>query len=299
MSEHPTARPIDRTMILAAALLFSTGGAAVKLTSLTGWQVASLRSGIAAITLLLILPSARRDWSHRTLLVSCAYAATMISFVLANKLTTAANAVFLQSTAPLYVLVLSPLVLDESIRRKHIVFMVSLAAGMLLIFAGNQGQSATAPDPLLGNIIGTVTGFCWALTVIGLRWLGRESQRSSSSAHPEAAVVGGNLIAGLVALPAALPVSSPNATDWMSVSFLGVFQIAIAYVFLVRGVRRVGALEVSLLVLLEPVLSPVWAWLIHGEVPSSLALLGGSVIVAATAVFSWSHDPETSAHRNR
>jgi DME family drug/metabolite transporter len=299
MTDQPTARPVDRMMILTAALLFSTGGAAVKLTSLTGWQVASLRSGIAAITLILILPSARRNWSRRTLLVSCAYAATMISFVLANKLTTAANAVFLQSTAPLYVLVFGPLLLDEPIRRKHIVFMASLAAGMWLIFAGEQGQSATAPYPLFGNIIGAVTGFCWAFTVIGLRWLGRDHTRPSSSSDPAAAVVGGNFIASLVALPVALPISSPTAIDWMSVSFLGVFQIAIAYVFLVRGVQRVGALEVSLLLLLEPVLSPVWAWLIHGEVPSGLALLGGAVIVAATAVFSWSLDPSASATDQR
>lgn len=295
MTDHPTARPVDRMMILAAALLFSTGGATVKLTSLTGWQVASLRSGIAAITLILILPSARRNWSHRTLLVSCAYAATMISFVLANKLTTAANAVFLQSTAPLYVLVFGPLLLDEPIRRKHIVFMAALAAGMWLIFAGDQGLSVTAPNPLPGNIIGAVTGFCWALTVIGLRWLGRDQTRSSSSSDPAAAVVGGNVIACLAALPAALPMSHPTAIDWISVSFLGIFQIAIAYVFLVRGVRRVGALEVSLLVLLEPVLSPVWAWLIHGEVPSGLALLGGALIVTATASFTWSTGSESSA----
>ncbi len=74
--------------------------------------------------------------------------------------------------------------------------------------------------------------------------------------------------------------------DWAAVTFLGVFQIALAYVFLVRGVRRVGALEASLLILLEPVLSPVWAWIIHGEQPSALAMLGGAIIVVATAVYT-------------
>jgi len=287
MNEHPPARTVDRMMVLAAALLFSTGGAAVKLTSLTGWQVASLRSAIAAIALLVFLPTAWRGSSWRSLLVGCTYAATMISFVLANKLTTAANAVFLQSTAPLYILVLGPLLLHEPLHRRQLLFMVALMAGMSMIFAGGQSAFATAPDPMRGNLVGVVTGICWALTVIGLRWLGRDGPGKESGTEAAAAVVGGNLIACLVTIPVALPIPNATTVDWAAVSFLGIFQIALAYVFLVRGVRRVGALEVSLLVLLEPVLSPVWAWMIHGERPSELALLGGGIIVVATAGYTW------------
>jgi drug/metabolite transporter (DMT)-like permease len=276
-------------MVLAAALLFSTGGAAVKMTSLTGWQVASFRSGIAAVALLIFLPSARQRWSRRSILVSCAYAGTMVSFVLANKLTTAANATFLQSTAPLYILILSPLLLGERIRRRQLLFMAALAAGMSMIVTGGQSESLTAPDPVRGNLIGVVTGVCWAFTIIGLRWLGRDRPGEESGAGAAAAVVSGNLIACLVTIPVALPILNASPADWAAVSFLGIFQIALAYVFLVHGVRRVGALEVSLLVLLEPVLSPVWAWMIHGEQPSPLALLGGAIIVVATAVYTaWS-----------
>jgi drug/metabolite transporter (DMT)-like permease len=273
-------------MVLTAALLFSTGGAAVKMTSLTGWQVASLRSGIAAVALLLLLPAARRGWSWRSIFVGCAYAGTMISFVLANKLTTAANAVFLQSTAPLYILLIGPLVLNEAIRRRQLFFMAALAAGMSMIVAGGQAESATAPEPLRGNIVGIVTGICWALTIIGLRWLGRDQPGESSPTGAAAAVAGGNLIACLVTIPVALPVENATGVDWAAVSFLGLFQIALAYVFMVHGVRRVGALEVSLLVLLEPVLGPLWAWLIHNEQPSSLALAGGAVIIVATVVYT-------------
>jgi drug/metabolite transporter (DMT)-like permease len=286
MNEHLPVRAVDRMMVLAAALLFSTGGAAVKLTSLTGWQVASLRSAIAAIALLVFLPTAWRGSSWRSLLVGCTYAATMISFVLANKLTTAANAVFLQSTAPLYILVLGPLLLHEPLHRRQLLFMVALMAGMSMIFAGGQSAFATAPDPMRGNLVGVVTGICWALTVIGLRWLGRDRPGKESGNEAAAAVVGGNLIACLVTIPVALPIPNATTVDWAAVSFLGIFQIALAYVFLVRGVRRVGALEVSLLVLLEPVLSPVWAWMIHGERPSELALLGGGIIVVATAGYT-------------
>ena len=286
MTEHDSPRAVDRMMVLAAALLFSTGGAVVKMTSLTGPQVACTRAAIAAVALLIFLPSAWRGLNWRSLLVGSTYAATTISFALANKLTTAANAVFLQSAAPLYILILSPIFLREPIRRRHVLFMAALAIGMSMIVGGGQDQSATAPDPLLGNLLGILTGVCWALTVIGLRWLGRDRPEEKSATEASAAVVAGNLIACLMTIPAALPIKGATTVDWAAVTFLGIFQIALAYVFLVRGVRRVGALEVSLLILLEPVLSPVWAWMIHGEQPSALAILGGAIIVVATAVYT-------------
>jgi drug/metabolite transporter (DMT)-like permease len=289
MTERPTTRTADRMMILTAALLFSTGGAAVKLTSLTGWQVASLRSGIAALALLLLMPAARRGWSWRSALVGCAYAGTMIAFVLANKLTTAANAVFLQSTAPLYILLIGPILLGEKIRKRQLLFMAALAVGMSMIVSGGQIRLATAPDPLRGNLVGIATGVFWAFTIIGLRWLGREHPGGNSADGAAPAVVGGNLIACVATIPAAYPIENATTVDWAAVFFLGLFQIALAYVFMVRGVRRVRALEVSLLVLLEPVLGPLWAWLIHGERPSNLALLGGAVIIVATAIYTvWS-----------
>jgi len=101
----------NRLLLVMAALLFSTGGAAIKSTSLTAWQVASFRSGVAAFVLLAAVPEARRGWSWRITPVAAAYAATLILFVLATRLTTAANAIFLQSTAPLYVWVLAPCLL--------------------------------------------------------------------------------------------------------------------------------------------------------------------------------------------
>jgi len=299
MTEHLPTRAVDRLMILAAALLFSTGGAAVKVVSLTGWQVACLRSGLAAIALLTFLPSARRAWSLKTVLVGAAYAGTMISFVLANKLTTAANAVFLQSVAPLYVLLLSPFLLREPIRRRQLVFMAALAAGMSMIFAGADQAFTTAPDPFRGNIVGALTGFCWALTIIGLRWLGFDHPDGSASSSAAAAVVCGNVIACLATLPAALPIRGVAPLDWPVVAWLGVFQVALAYVFLVRGIRRVGALEASLLILLEPVLSPLWAWIIHGERPSELALLGGAFIIAATGLYTWfDRNPPQGTEKN-
>ena len=123
----------SRLEIAAAAILFSTGGAAVKAATLTGWQVASFRSGVAAIVLLAALPAARRGWNWRMVPVAAAYAATLILFVLANRLTTAANAIFLQATAPLYVLLLGPWLLHERVRRSDIFYISAVARSCTLL----------------------------------------------------------------------------------------------------------------------------------------------------------------------
>ena len=272
-----------RLAILAAAVLFSTGGAAIKATTLTGWQVASFRSAVAAVAVLLMLPAARRSWGALPVLVGFGYAATMILFVLANKLTTAANTIFLQATAPIYLVLMGPLLLKEPLKRRDLVFMAALGAGLALFFVGAEAGSATAPDPVTGNVLAALSGLCWAIAVSGLRFMGR---RGGDGGGAAAAVVAGNLIACLVCLPFALPVASASASDAAIVVFLGVVQIGLAYVLLNAGLRHVGALEASLLLLGEPVLNPVWAWLVHGERPSSWALAAGAVIVAATVTKS-------------
>jgi drug/metabolite transporter (DMT)-like permease len=265
-------------------MLFSTGGAAIKAADFTGWQTASLRSGIAAVAILLITPAARRGWSVRAVLVGFAYAACLTLFVLANRLTTAANTIFLQSTAPLYLLFLSPWLLKEPIRRQDLGFMAAVGFGLALFFVSADAPLATAPDPMRGNILALVSGFCWALTVCGLRWLGG-GDRGHGSAM--AAVVSGNITAFLVALPMALPLGTHSAVDWTVVIYLGVFQIAVAYVLVTSGLRHIPALEASLILLIEPVLNPVWAWMFQGERPGAWALVGGAIILGATTVKGW------------
>jgi drug/metabolite transporter (DMT)-like permease len=274
----------NRLLLFAAAFLFSTGGAAIKACSLTSWQVASFRCGVAAVVLTIFLPEARRGWSWRTLAVGVTYAATMILFVLATKLTTSANAIFLQSTAPLYLLILGPLVLHESIRRVDLVVIGAVAAGAVLLFFGSERASATAPNPALGNFLAALTGLVWAVTLAGLRWLGRKP----GAADPAAAtVIAGNCIAFAASLPFALPVTRIAPADPLVILYLGVFQIGLAYVALTRSIRHVPAFEASILLMLEPVFNPIWTWLIHGEKPSSLALAGGALIVSATSGATW------------
>ncbi len=271
-----------RLAILAAAALFSTGGAAIKSTSFTSWQVACLRSAIAAGALLLLIPAARRAWTWRMAGVALAYAATLVGFVTASKLTTAANAIFLEDTAPLYLVLAGPLLLRERVRRADIVLIVLMATGLALFFAGAEGATAIAPDPSRGNLIGAGTGITWAITLAGLRWL---SRGNGGTAVATAAM--GNVLAAIATIPFAWPfdgASSSTAMDWLVVGYLGVFQVGLAYVLLARGLRGVPALEASLLILVEPVLTPIWAGLIHGEWPSALSAAGGALIVGATTV---------------
>jgi drug/metabolite transporter (DMT)-like permease len=280
------ARSVARLQVLGAAALFSTGGALIKATAFTSWQTACFRSGFATLAILLLAPAARRRWSARTLLVGCAYAATLVLFVQANKLTTSARAIFLQSTAPLHLLLLGPLVLRERVRRADLLLMAALAVGMALMFVGREARYRTAPNPALGDVLALASGLTWALTVTGLRALARR-ERPAGPEAPGTAVAStaaGNAVACLVCLPFALPVASAGAADWGIVAFLGVVQIGLAYLLLTTGVRHVPALEGVLLLLLEPVLNPVWAWALHGERPGAGSLAGAAVMLIATAV---------------
>ena len=283
---------VPRLEILATAVLFSTGGTAIKATSLGAWQVSCFRSALAALALVLWLPSARQFWHPRAVLVGSAYAATMVLFVTGNKLTTAANAIFLQSTASLYLLLLGPLALREPLRRSDGAHALVLAVGLALFFIGHEPALATAPDPQRGNIIAAVGGVFWSLTIFGLRWLGREPRAGSPPAM--AAVVAGNLLAAAACLPAALPVSSASAADWLVVAHLGLLQVALAYVFMTRAVQRLAALEVSLLLLIEPVLSALWAWIVHDEQPGAWSLTGSAIILATTLVHVLTVRPRSS-----
>jgi drug/metabolite transporter (DMT)-like permease len=294
-----------RLAVLLAAALFATGGAAVKATDFSAWQVASLRSGIAAVALAALFPRALGRVGWRSVLVGTAYAATMILYVVANKLTTAAGAIFLQSTAPLYVLALAPWLLGEKIRKADLFWMLGIAAGLAALLAdGDAGRSVTAPDPSAGNLLAAGAGFTWALAILGLRWLGRASDADAGRRAGRAgegamgSVVVGNALAALVALPFALPLvvdiadatAPAAASDWGVIAYLGLFQIGLAYVLLTSGISQVPAFDASLLLLAEPVLSPFWAWAVHGELPGPWTVVGGALVLAATVGRSWTRE---------
>jgi drug/metabolite transporter (DMT)-like permease len=174
---------------------------------------------------------------------------------------------------------LSPLLLGERIRRRDFLYLTVVAAGLVLCFAAQPAATATAPDPATGNLLGVMCSLAWAATLMALRWAERGNPGAGMSA-----VIVGNVMACLAGLPFALPMPVATAGEWGTLVYLGVVQIAIAYVFLTRAFRRLSALEVSLLLLLEPVLNPIWTWLVRGEEPGPWVALGGALIVVGTGL---------------
>ena len=272
-----------RWLLVAAALLFSTGGAAIKWTDLAGWQVAGGRSAVAVVALLLFLREARSLPNATQWLVGAAQAGALVLFALANKLTTSANSIFLQSTAPIWIVLVAPFVLGERARWRDLAFLCVMAGGLFVVFLGDEPAQATAPDPRTGNLLAVLSGVAWAGAVVGLRKLAKNGEAQGEGARNPAigALVAGNTLAAALGLAMADAPEAVSIPDLAVVVYLGVFQIGLAYLCVVRGLARVGALEASLLLLLEPVLNPVFAFLVHGERLSNATWIGGGVLLAA------------------
>lgn len=319
-----TPRSAAALQAVVAGILFSTGGAAVKATELDAWQVAGMRSLIAAAVLLLAIPAARR-WAgggggrsraasssrrwrsparRRALLLTlgtgCCYCLTLVLFVHAAKRTTAAETIFLQSTAPLFVLLLAPLLLRERLAGRQLLFVPLFGAGLVLAFFGGADAAASAPDPRTGNVLAVFCGLAYGLTLIGLRAAGRPPARPAGGAGEAsspgaadaarapgiAAAACGNVLVCVACLPVMAPLTAAAPGDFLVVAYLGLFQVALAYVFVTRAASVLQAPVVALLLLLEPALTPVWAMWFHGEQPHLLTWLGGAVIAAATVLLA-------------
>jgi drug/metabolite transporter (DMT)-like permease len=273
----------SRSQVLIAAFLFSTGGVAIKVSTLDALEIAGTRSAVAALVLWALLPSWRRFWRPGALAVGACYAATMVGFVQATKFTTAANAIFLQSTAPIYVLLLAPRLLGEPNRPSDYGVTAMLMLGMACFFIGVEPATATATNPALGNAIAVLAGLALACGLMGLRWLGRHPTSSDEDASG-GAVLAGNVLAAAACLPVALPGIAPQTSDVLIIAYLGAVQIGFAYWLLMRSIRVIPAIEVSLLLLAEPVLNTLLAWGLLGERPGAWALAGCAVILAATVL---------------
>jgi drug/metabolite transporter (DMT)-like permease len=262
-------------LVLAAAFLWSTGGLFIKWNSLSGLELSCLRSLFSLLTIAIIT---RREGFGLNFVVGAAailYAVLVILFVMATKETTAANAIFLQYTAPVYLLILEPLVYKEKFRGRDLVTVLVCVGAMALFFVGQL-----RPQDVAGNLMALASGFCFALYFLLLR-------------HPQARVVNrassviyGNLLVVLVAAPwgfAALP--QLGGHDWLSVVYLGVVQLGISYALFTTGMMRgVRSLDAGIICYIEPVLNPVWVFLVLGERPSRWALLGGVIIIVAVII---------------
>jgi drug/metabolite transporter (DMT)-like permease len=259
-------------LVLAAAVIWSTGGLFIKWTSLSGLELSFGRSLLAAITVALFTRREGFGVNAVTVLASLLYAALLLLFVLATKATTAANAIFLQYTAPVYVLILEPLLYKEKFHRRDLITVVACIAGMSLFFVGKL-----RPQDVTGNMLALASGVCFAFYFLLLRHSSaRQVNRASS-------VIYGNLLVVLIAAPAGLAaLSHLTLADGLSVLYLGVVQIGIAYTLFTLGMAQgIRSLDAGIVGYIEPVLNPIWVFLVLGERPSRWALIGGMIIVSA------------------
>ena len=261
--------------MLAAAIIWSTGGLFIKWTTLSGLELSFGRSLLAAITVAIFTRREGFGINRITLLASVLYAALLLLFVLATKETTAANAIFLQYTAPLYVLVLEPIFYKEKFRQRDLITVIFCVVGMSLFFVGKL-----RPQDVTGNLLALASGVCFAFYFLLLRHSSaRDVNRASS-------VIYGNLLVVLIAASAGLKaLPSINLHDALSVVYLGVVQIGVAYTLFTLGMARgIRSLDAGIVGYIEPVLNPVWVFLVIGERPSKWALIGGAIIVGAVVV---------------
>lgn len=255
-------------LILAAAF-WSFGGLWIKLITLDSLVIAGGRSAIAAVMIALLARGS--SWKKPTPAVwfgAIAYAGTVLLFVSATKLTTAANAILLQYTAPIHVALLSPWLLKERITGLDWLTVGAVMVGMSFFFLDQLSA-----DGMIGNVLAIVSGLFFALTVIALR-------RDHTQGAALQMVLLGNILTALIGLPFAVGVT-PQGNDLLYLGLLGVVQLGLGYLFFVRGVGKVSAIEGALIPMLEPLLNPVWVMLFHGERPSVLSVLGGAFVIAA------------------
>jgi DME family drug/metabolite transporter len=269
--------------VLLAGALFATGGALIKGCDYPSLQRAGMRAVLAAGVLFLLLPEARRWPNARILRLVLPYFGATCLFVVANTLTTAANAIFLQSTAPLWVVLLGPLLVGERSRRGDLGTLACIAVGMTLFFLAPTEAVATAPEPRLGDWIAIASGVSYALLLLGMRWLGQSGKGEAS-----AAVAWGNLCTfplafALMPLVGQTPLLG-TPRDWLVIAVLGTLQVGLAYALLVRAIPHVPAVQASLLLMIEPALSPLIAFAAHGERPHPLAIAGGALILGAVVL---------------
>jgi drug/metabolite transporter (DMT)-like permease len=255
-------------LLVLAAFCWSLGGLLIKAVNWPPLAVAGGRGGIAAVFLLLTNRGLRFHLSRVQLLGAFGYAACTITFCTATKLTTAANAILLQYTAPVWVALLGAWFIGERATRVDWLTIVIVLGGMTLFFA--DGLDPTA---VLGNSIAVLSGVCFAGMTLALR-----RQKDGS---PVESIILGNALALLVGLPWIVRAPELEPTGWAALIGLGVVQLGISYWLYARAIKHVTALEAVLIPVIEPILNPVWVLIMMGERPTPWALVGGVIVLSA------------------
>lgn len=262
--------------LVGSAFLWSTGGVFIKLVDWNAFAIAGTRSLIASVVLLIYLKKPTFKCHFPLLAAAFSSAVTMILYVLANKMTTAANTILLQYTAPVYVAILAWIILKEKPTIDNWIALFAIAAGMTLFFTGKVSSGNMS-----GNVIAVLSGVGLAFFTVFMRMQkGNSPFESFFLAH---------LITFVVAIPFIFKSNLPDASGWAGIFMLGIFQTGLASLFFAYGIRKIPALKAILVMTLEPILNPIWVFIFTGEAPGTYAVLGGVVIIGAvlfTTVYS-------------
>jgi len=257
--------------IVIAALLWSTGGLFIKLIFLDAYQLSFYRSIFSALTFVILFRRKVFVFNTAVLLNGLFYAGILILFVIATKLTTAANAIFLQYTAPIYVLIFEPLILKTKLKAINVISVIISFIGMTLFFVGE-----ISPSHLEGNLVALLSGICFAAFLIGIR--------KSSEEFRVPSIFWGNIFIPLICFNSVYPEFNIDMTNFLMVAYLGIFQIGLAYAIFTYSIKRIEGIEAALIAMIEPVMNPIWVYLGYGEKPSPFAILGGLIILSTITI---------------
>ncbi len=271
-------------LVVAAALLWSSGGIGIKAISDSPLKVTFYRSLFAAIALLAIFGRdvwGRRHWKSTGMFAGAiiSYGACLTTFVIATKWTTAANAIFLQYAGVIWVLLFSPFITRDPMRPRDVIAIAIAMCGMALFFVGKFDTRGMS-----GNIMALTSSVFFAALVMFLR---RENDAA------ESAITWGNVAVALTLLPF---VAHDLALTWKSFGvllFLGLFQIGLPYALFVRGLKYVTATQASLTGMLEPIANPIWVFLFLGERPAAFAIGGAAIVLSAIGWHTLTEQPTT------
>lgn len=264
--------------VVAGVSLWSIGGLFIKMTSVSGYEVNFGRCLFAAITIAVLTKFKSLKADKFTIFVSLFYVGALTFFALATKKTTAANAIFLQYTAPIYILIFSPFILKEKFRYSDLITIVVCLIGMVLFFVDSAPTTELSSESqLTGNILALLSGISFGGYILLLR------HPKAANQNPASSVFYGNLLCVFIMMPFLTPSFSVwTANDILAVVILGVFQIGLAYYLFTKGVTNgVRSLDASIIGFIEPLLNPVWVFIFVGEKPSKWAILGGFIILLA------------------
>ncbi|NLL67504.1 MAG: EamA family transporter [Clostridiaceae bacterium] len=250
--------------------MWSLGGLLIKSINAHPLAIAGTRSAISCIIMILYVKKPKFNWSFTQIAAGVAYASMVITFVFSTKLTTAANAILLEYTAPIFVALLSAWMLKEKPKAIDWVTIMLVFGGMVLFFLDSLDAKGFA-----GNIFGLLSGISYALFTVFMRM-----QKNGS---PIESVILGNAISAIVGIPFIF-MSVPDFKGWLFLVILGVVQLGIPYIMYSEAIKNASALEASIITMIEPILNPIWVVLIIGEIPGVLSIIGGIIVIATVAI---------------